>query len=46
MTIVTAFFASEHKYCKHMLAFDDKAAYAINKKGATYYGKFFNSVPH
>lgn len=27
MTIVAVFFASEHKYCKHMLAFDDKAAY-------------------
>ena len=46
MMIVSAFFAPVHKYCKHMLASDDKAAYAINKKGATYYGKFFNSVPH
>ena len=34
------FFASEHKYCKHMLAFDDKAAYpdaARHCKGAWEY---------
>ncbi len=30
--------------CKQMLALDGKTVYAISKKGATYYGKFFNSV--
>lgn len=29
-----------------MLALDGKTVYAISKKGATYYGKFFNSVSH
>lgn len=32
--------------CKQVLALDGKTVYAISKKGATYYGKFFNSVSH
>lgn len=31
--------------CKQVLALDGKTVYAISKKGATYYGKFFNSFP-
>ncbi len=31
--------------CKQVLALDGKTVYAISKKGATYYGKFLNSVP-
>ena len=31
--------------CKQVLALACKTVYAISKKGATYYGKFFNSFP-
>ena len=32
--------------CKQVLTLACKTVYAISKKGATYYGKFLNSVSH